>query len=64
MSHEPDMPLDPAVGLLGSAPELNEVYLANVRAGFSERQAMYLLGCILTGSPGPAPDAGPPDPEA
>ncbi len=50
-------------GLASSAGELHEVYKEQVRAGFTPIQSIYLVGCIITGSPGPAPADGVTPPE-
>lgn len=34
---------------------LHEIYLSHIKAGFTEEQALWLVGATLTGSPGPVP---------
>jgi hypothetical protein len=58
------MPLDPTAGmspLAANASQLHEVYKQQVEVGFTPIQSIYLVGCIITGSPGPAPDDGMPE---
>jgi len=45
-----------------SAIEFHEVYTANVKAGFTPPQALYILACQLTGNPGIAPGIDLPTP--
>lgn len=33
----------------------HEIYASYIRAGFSEKQAIYLVGCMATGNPGNPP---------
>lgn len=35
--------------------QLHEIYLNMQQAGFDARQALYLVGCSVTGNPGIAP---------
>jgi hypothetical protein len=39
-----------------------QVYDENMRAGFTERQALYIVMAQVTGNPGIAPGAAAPDP--
>lgn len=57
-----EMPPNPFSELAMASSSLNELYLSYRTAGFAPHQAMYLVGCLLTGSPGPAPGDMPPDP--
>lgn len=43
-------PPDPVSVLAGIAAQLHELYQAYVAAGFSEGQALYLVGQVLTAS--------------
>lgn len=57
-------PLDPFAGqtpLAEQAGNLHEIYKTQLEVGFSESQSMYLVGCMLSGSPGPAPGEPPED---
>ena len=38
--------------LADTAIQVNEFYKTFVDGGFSERQSLWLCGCILTGNPG------------
>jgi len=49
---------DPISPAEATGIEFHSVYQANINAGFSEAEALYILGCQITGNPGPAP--GPP----
>jgi hypothetical protein len=40
----PDMPQDPVGGLLGTANVLHELYTTMMAAGFTDVQAMYIVG--------------------
>lgn len=51
MSDKPD-PADPLSELAGVAVQLHEVYLTYTRAGFTEQQALYLVGKMVTASMG------------
>lgn len=48
----PDSPMSPieATGI-----EFHGVYMANIKAGFSQSQSLYLLAVQMTGNPGIAP---------
>jgi hypothetical protein len=41
-------PPDPITALTEAAASLHEMFLAYVKAGFTEQQALYLAGQILT----------------
>lgn len=56
VSHEPQDPFAGMSELAQNAAQLHEVYTQQVEVGFTPIQSIYLVGCILTGSPGPAPD--------
>lgn len=42
-------PVEPMTELLESAVSLHELYLSYVEAGFTEQQALYLIGQVLAG---------------
>jgi hypothetical protein len=44
MTPMPPEPADPITELLSMAAQLHELYLAYVQAGFTEAQAIYLIG--------------------
>jgi hypothetical protein len=46
-------PVDPLTELAKAAAQLHELFRAYVDAGFSEQQALYLVGKIMLGQ-GPA----------
>lgn len=52
-----ELPDDPISPTEATAYQFHAIYLANIAAGFSEAQSMYLLGCAMTGNPGIAPGA-------
>lgn len=47
MSNEQPLPTDPITDLAAGAFAQHELYLAWVAAGFTESQAMYLVGQIV-----------------
>lgn len=51
----PEQPVD-FQSVSEAAVGMNELYLSNIGAGFTEAQALWLVGVMLTGNPGPAPD--------
>lgn len=53
---------DPISPAEATAIEFFSVYQANVSAGFSKRQSIYLLAVQMVNSPGPAPDENEPPP--
>ena len=58
---EENLPEDPFGGLAANSVQIHELYLSSVAAGFTPGQSMYMIGCLLTGSPGPSPVDGAPD---
>ena len=61
MSKGEEMPEDPYSELASNAVQVHELYVSTRNAGFTDRQSMYIIGCLLTGSPGPSPADGAPD---
>lgn len=47
---KPEPPTDPITLLGEAAAQIHEVFLSYVAAGFTEQQALYLVGQILTAS--------------
>jgi hypothetical protein len=56
MMAEP-VPADPMTQLAEGAAQLHELFLAYKAAGFSEAQAIYLIGVTLRSAIGRQPDA-------
>jgi len=52
MNSQPDPPPDPLSELASVAVQLHEVYLTYTRAGFTDNQALYLVGKMVTASMG------------
>lgn len=46
-----DMPENPFSQLAQAAMSLHELFTSYLDAGFSERQALYLVACLMTGGP-------------
>lgn len=44
------MPADPVTSLAEGAAQLHELFVAYLEAGFTERQALYLLGQVIQAS--------------
>lgn len=40
----------------GMSGVLNEAYLAHIDAGFTQRQALWLIGCMVVQTPGTPPE--------
>jgi hypothetical protein len=60
-----DYELNPDLGPVAMAAiEFHGVYNANVEAGFTPPQALYLLAVQMTGNPGIAPGLDLPEPPA
>lgn len=59
MSAAPQDPIAPAEA---TAYEFKHVYDANIAAGFTPPQALYLLAVQMVGNPGIAPGVDLPDP--
>ncbi len=57
-----EFPADPITGLREGAVSLHECFLSYIAAGFTETQAMYLVGVVLATAlnqgTGPAPERG------
>lgn len=62
MGSADDLPDSPFGPVDQAAIEFFGVYEANVRAGFTPAQSMYLLATQMTGNPGIAPGVDLPDP--
>lgn len=50
-----DLPADPISELAGAASQIHEVYQAYLSAGFTDTQALYLVGQVATGGKGTPP---------
>ena len=50
-----DQMMSPVSPAEGTAIQLHSIHEANLSAGFSEAQSMYLLAVTMTGNPGIAP---------
>ena len=35
--------------------EMHEIFMSKLKAGFTPAQALYIVGCMLTGTPGHPP---------
>lgn len=53
---QPNQPIDKIMSPAeGTAIQLHSIHQANISAGFTEAQSMYLLAVTMTGNPGIAP---------
>jgi hypothetical protein len=50
-------PQEPLTALAEGAAQMHEMFLAYIQAGFTEQQALYLVGCALKAMLSP-PTAG------
>lgn len=57
MTDEQETPTDPITVLMAASVQLHEQYLGYVKAGFTEAQALYLVGQIIRGLLGAQPPA-------
>lgn len=46
-----DMPENPFSQLAQAAMQMHELFTSYLQAGFSERQALYLVACVACGGP-------------
>ncbi|BFP50081.1 hypothetical protein KCMC57_64490 (plasmid) [Kitasatospora sp. CMC57] len=46
-----EMPSFPLTQLAQSASAMHEMFVAQVAAGFTEAQALYLVACMVSGGP-------------